>query len=228
MKYKLLLADADETLFDFHAGEKIAISATFTHFGYPVTPENVAIYHRVNDAQWKRLERGETTQDKLRVDRFADFLGETGLQGDPAAMCDVFIRHLSQQSIPIPGAEAFCRAVSERMPIVVVTNGISEIQRKRYAGSAMRPYLSGMVVSEELGCSKPDPRMLYAALELAGNVDVRDAILIGDSVTADIPCANNAGMDSVLFTNGKEPPQRHGATHVARTFEDALRVILGE
>lgn len=228
MSYKLLLADADQTLFDFHASERNAITATFERFGYPVTAENAAIYHRVNDAQWKRLERGETTSERLRVDRFADFLRETGLAGDPKALCDFFMQSLSEQSIPLPGAEEFCKVVSTRIPILLVTNGISFIQRRRYASSALKPYLQGMVVSEELGVSKPDPAMLYKALEMAGGVAVRDAVYLGDSVTADIPCANNAGMDSILYTLGGEPPQNHGATYVARTYDDALRLILGD
>lgn len=227
MSCKLLLADADQTLLDFNAGEKIAISATFAHFGYPVTEENVAIYHRVNQAQWKKLERGETTQERLRVDRCADFLRETGLAGDAQAMCDEFIRNLGAQHILINGAEAFCKAVAARMPIILVTNGISAIQRQRYAECALRPYLSGMVVSEEVGVSKPDPRMIYAALELAGGVSPQDAMFIGDSVTADIPCANRAGVASVLITHGAPAPEGHGATYTAKTYDEALRCILG-
>jgi phosphoglycolate phosphatase-like HAD superfamily hydrolase len=35
MRYDVLLADADGTLFDFHAGERVALNATLSAFGLP-------------------------------------------------------------------------------------------------------------------------------------------------------------------------------------------------
>ena len=58
MSLRVLLADADGTLFDFHRGEAVAIGETFRRFGIPDTPGNLEIYSRVNHAQWLRLERG--------------------------------------------------------------------------------------------------------------------------------------------------------------------------
>ena len=76
MRYTLLLADADGTLFDFHAGERVALTETFAAFGVPVDDAIAALYSRVNLSHWKRLERGETTQPRLRVERFADCVRE--------------------------------------------------------------------------------------------------------------------------------------------------------
>ena len=112
MRYDVLLSDADGTLFDFKAGEKNAIAVTFTRFGIPVTAENASLYHRINDAQWKKLERGETTQQKLRVDRFREFLEQSGYQADPAEMSACFVEQLGQQRILIGGAEDF-RSLAE-------------------------------------------------------------------------------------------------------------------
>ena len=55
MSLRVLLADADGTLFDFHRGEAVAIGETFRRFGIPDTPGNLEIYSRVNHAQWLRL-----------------------------------------------------------------------------------------------------------------------------------------------------------------------------
>ena len=61
MKYRVLLSDADNTLFDFDRGERQAIRQTFQSFGIPDTDENSRLYARHNLRQWKRLEAGETT-----------------------------------------------------------------------------------------------------------------------------------------------------------------------
>ena len=226
MRYQVLLSDADGTLFDFKAGEKNAIATTFDHFRIPVTEENASLYHRINDAQWKKLERGETTQQKLRVDRFREFLDQSGYTADPAEMSAVFVDQLGQQRILLPGAEDFCRRVSEKMPIYLVTNGIAQIQRSRFGDCELTPYLSGMVISEEVGAAKPDPKMLFEALKIAGNIPASEAIVLGDSPTADIAAANNAGIDSILFTNGRPLPSSHAATWAVRTLEEACELIL--
>ena len=161
MSLRVLLADADGTLFDFHRGEAVAIGETFRRFGIPDTPGNLEIYSRVNHAQWLRLERGETTQERLRVDRFTDFLRETGLEGDAQALCDCYVELLGRQRYILSGAKEFCRAVSARMPIYLITNGISQIQRSRFGDCAITPYLSGMVISEEVGHAKPHPAMRF-------------------------------------------------------------------
>lgn len=226
MKYQILLCDIDDTLFDFHRGEHIALGQTFAHFGIADTPFNRECYLRANAEQWKKLERGETTQKELRVDRFRGFLADAGLEGDADALSEDYIRTLGQQRIPLPGAVALCEAVSRRMPIYLVTNGITRIQQSRIRGSAVEPFITGMVISEELGVSKPDPRMVLEALAQAGVDDLSRVILLGDSVTSDIGAANNAGVDSILFTNGRDIPCGHPATYAVKTLDEAAAIIL--
>ena len=228
MRYDVLLSDADGTLFDFKAGEKNAIAVTFTRFGIPVTAENAGLYHRINDAQWKKLERGETTQQKLRVDRFREFLEQSGYQADPAEMSACFVEQLGQQRILIGGAEDFCRRISEKMPVYLITNGIAAVQRNRFTGCILSPYISGMVISEEIGHAKPHPAMILKAMEEAGVSDPRRAVVLGDSITADIGAARNAGVDSILFTGGGEVPEGHGATYAAKDYDEALAIILAD
>ncbi|MDD3212458.1 MAG: HAD-IA family hydrolase [Eubacteriales bacterium] len=234
MRYQVLLADADGTLFDFHAGERIALGSALAAFGLPMGDEIAALYSRVNLSHWKRLERGETTQARLKVERFSDFLAELSGQGvtvpdvSPAALSDRFVTELGRQHIPLRGAKAFLARVSARMPVYLVTNGIAKVQRSRFEASELRPFFADLLISEELGHFKPDPFMVLEAMRRAGVGDKRRAVLLGDSVTADIGAANNAGVDSILFTDGKPAPEGHGATYTALTLSDAAALTLAE
>ena len=227
MKYEILLCDLDDTLFDFHKGESIAIAETLRAFDIPATPEVIALSLQANAAPWKKLERGETTQQKLRVDRFADFLALANLDRDANALSEEYIVRLGRQRWPLPYSVELCRRVSGRMPIFLVTNGIARIQRSRLSGSEIEPYVTGLIISEELGVSKPNPKMVWEALAQAAVDDLSRAVLLGDSLTSDIAAANNAGIDSILFTNGKPIPEGHGATHAVQTLEEACALILG-
>lgn len=228
MKYDILLCDLDDTLFDFHKGEAIALESTFRAFGIAVTEENLAAYHTANKEQWQKLERGETTSEKLRVDRFSGFLALAGLEGDAQALCDDYMERLGQQCWPLPFSTELIRRVSEKMPVYLVTNGIARIQRNRLQRSEILPFIAGIVISEEVGASKPNPKMVYEALAQAAADDLSRVVLLGDSLTSDIAAANNAGVDSILFTNGRDIPEGHKATYAVKTLEEALELILAE
>jgi putative hydrolase of the HAD superfamily len=50
----------------------------------------------------------------------------------------------------------------------------------------------------QAGCYKPDPRIFYQALALAGNLAPAEAVYIGDNYFADVIGALNVGMDAIL------------------------------
>ena len=151
-----------------------------------------------------------------------------GLEGDAQALCDDYMERLGQQCWPLPFSTELIRRASEKMPVYLVTNGIARIQRDRLSRSEIEPYITGVIISEEIGASKPNPKMIYEALAQAAADDLSRAVLLGDSQTSDIAAANNAGIDSILFTNGKEIPEGHKATYAVKTLEEALELILAK
>ena len=55
-------------------------------------------------------------------------------------------------------------------------------------------YFDGVFISEEIGCSKPDPNFFAYALEHAGNPDPQNVLIIGDSLTSDMLGGYQAGL----------------------------------
>ena len=131
--------------------------------------------------------------------RFEQFLAAIHRDGDAQRMCDAFVEALGQQSVPLDGAVEAVRRWSAKIPVVIVTNGIAQVQRGRMAKSELRPYISGLVISEEVGAAKPNPLMLEKGMELARATDKRRALMLGDSLTSDIAAAKNAGIDACWF-----------------------------
>ena len=74
-----LLIDLDDTLLDFHKGEYNAVKKALAQMGLPSTDELARRYSEINDAQWKRLERGELTIPEVRLVRFEILFDELGL-----------------------------------------------------------------------------------------------------------------------------------------------------
>ena len=148
-----------------------------------------------------------------RVGVFADADRETILRAAEGNF-DIIQLHGEESpefaaSLPYPVWKAV-RAVAAHLPVAVVTNGIPKVQHGRMDPSPPRQYLSAFIISGELGVQKPDPRMLYAALEALGGVDRSRALMVGDSLTSDIRAANRAGIDACWYNpEGKAAPPEY-------------------
>lgn len=199
-RYKHLLFDADETLFDFKAGEKCAFREALDKLSLTYSDESYALYHDINDGLWKALERGEITRDRLKIKRFEDYFAAVGVDAALAeSMAVNYMEALSHQRIPMSEAEDTVHYLSHKYDIYVITNGITFIQNGRMNGSVFEKYVKHMFISEDLGAAKPSKEYFDKVIAYIGDSD-RDAYLvIGDSLTADIDGGNAAGVDTCLF-----------------------------
>lgn len=227
MRYQYLLIDNDNTLMDFNAAEAKALIDVLTAHNLPTDDATVHRYHEINDALWKALERGETTQPKLKVERFRQLLAVLGREDiDPAAMGAEYAAGLGNHADLLPGAEEFMHAVHGKMKIALVSNGVSAIQRSRLAKCPLTPLFDAIVISEEVGVAKPDPKLLHVAMEMLGCTDKSQAVMMGDSLSADIPAAVNAGVDSIFFSlKGKTSDT---ATYTVFNHQEALKILTEE
>ncbi|MFH1511840.1 MAG: HAD-IA family hydrolase [Bacillota bacterium] len=229
MRFSLLLADVDDTLLEFHSAERAAYAAVSARFLIPDDEELFLLYQAINRRQWEKFSRGETTQAKLRLDRFQDFTDALGLTDtDVQAMSDLFVKALGEQHIPVSGAQAFLRRICAQMPVCLVTNGFAAVQRARLLRSPLRRYIKDILISEEFQNAKPHPEMLLEAMKRMQITDPRQAVMIGDNEDSDILAAKNAGVQSILFLNGAPPPKQTNADFVAATLSEAGEWIAGQ
>jgi len=92
------------------------------------------------------------------------------------------------------GALETVRALRDRGVLTgIVTNGRTHIQRAKIEHLGLTPAVDCVVVSEEAGFAKPDPRVFEKALEWLGCTN-RDAWFVGDHPLNDIVGASAAGL----------------------------------
>lgn len=208
--YQGIFFDADDTLFDYPAAERAALLACHWHFAVPTGEEDfVAAYRRHNRDVWQLYERGEIDQAALRIERFRRLAIELGLAALPLERASAFyLEELSGQSQLLPGALETVRRLAEKYPLALITNGIAAVQNRRFAASPITPYFRSIVISEEAGIAKPDPRIFAPALAEIGAA-ASDILYVGDSVTSDMAAARNAGMD-FCWINPKGLPVPEG------------------
>ncbi|MBN2346599.1 MAG: YjjG family noncanonical pyrimidine nucleotidase [Candidatus Aminicenantes bacterium] len=213
--YKSVFFDADDTLFDYPRAERAALLACITEFRIPIEADTiVAAYRRHNRDAWQAFERGETDQETLRVERFRRLGAELGLALPLEGIGGFYLEALSRQSQLLPGALELVRELAPVYPLALITNGIAFVQRRRFAASPITPLFQAIVISEEAGVAKPDPRIFAPALERIG-VAAADVLYVGDSVTSDMAAARNAGMDFCwLNPSGAPVPEGFAPAYV--------------
>ena len=226
MRYKAILLDADETILNFELAEEKALKILFSYLNMDYGLVS-ADYKRINSACWAAYEKGEMTQKELRLQRFSGFLQLHPHTLKTADVANYYENALSMQHDELPGALEAVTKIAASLPIAIVTNGIATIQRPRMENCSMRACFSEIVISEEVGYSKPRPEMLLIALERLGGIDKKDALMIGDSLTSDMRAAQNAGIDFLWYNpKGKARPQNAWIQYETDTISDFEKYAL--
>ena len=111
-------------------------------------------------------------------------------------------RHV-QPDIEVNGFLAYLNV--RQVPWGIVTNGSRNQRRKcRAAGlSQLAPFI---IVSEEAGYAKPDPRIFRDALKATGLTSPEQIMFVGDNPLADIDGAKRFGMKVAWIRRGRQYP----------------------
>ena len=225
-RYNTLLLDADDTIFDFMAAERIAFFQMAKEMDIPADDEMYAAYSIINDRHWKALERGELTREQVLVGRYACLAEQFGLQKDPVQMNQCYLQNLSRQTVLFDDSMEAVGELSRDFRIYIVTNGNAMVQRGRFADSPIMQYVDGYFISGEIGYEKPDIRYFDAVFAAIPDFDPATTLLAGDSATSDLKGAINAGLDSCYVDRrGKPLPEGICPTYRVSTLAELAKLL---
>jgi 2-haloalkanoic acid dehalogenase type II len=91
--------------------------------------------------------------------------------------------------------------------------------------AGIREYFDQILVSAAVGIRKPDPYIFHLALEHF-NVPPERAVMVGDTLAADVRGAQNSGIASVWITRRADNPDNHAHRDIVTA--DASIAALGE
>lgn len=201
-KYSLILWDIDGTLLNFHAAQSVAIRRCFELFRLGVCTDGMlADYDRINEKHWQALERGELTKPQVLEGRFREFFTKYGI---PTAVIPEFNEEyqlrLGDTIVFFPNAlETLetCKAAGIRQ--FAVTNGTKPAQVRKLALSGLDKLFDAVFISDEIGYEKPDPGFFAPVFAAAGNIPREHILIVGDSLTSDIPGGIAAGIRTCWY-----------------------------
>ena len=199
MKFEYLFFDADNTLWDFNLSEKFALFKVITENKIEYDPQHLEAYHRVKKACWHNFENGNLSAADLKSKRFELFCNEFDFKIDAEQMGKSYLQYLSSTDFMIPGALSLLDRFARRHKLVLVTNGIKEVQRRRISNTGLERYFESIVISDEIGVAKPHTDFFDFAFEQVGSPGKEEVLMIGDSLNSDIRGGNNYGITTCWF-----------------------------
>lgn len=216
MKYDLIIFDADETLFDFKKSERAALENTMRDFNLNYEESfHLEIYKEINSAVWKELEQGLITQSELNILRFQRFLERMEAPCDSLQFADTYKKHLSEASFLYEDSTPLIHALSKNYRLVILSNGLSDVQDNRLRKSAIAGYFEAIIISEEVGLAKPDPGIFQLVLNITGYNDKNRILMVGDNLNSDINGGVNFGIDTCWYNSAHSP----NPTGIQPTYE---------
>lgn len=219
MAYKYLLLDADDTLFDFQLAQDRSLNEVFTKTN--IALEHKALYKEISHGLWAQLEKKEITLTQLKQQRFTLLLQALNLtcKEDMEIMYE---QTLASHDELIDGAKDFLDTVKKDYELILISNGMPNIQHPRLLSSGLKDYFKHIFISDEIGAQKPSKEFFDIVFK-AIKANKEECLVIGDGISSDILGGHNYGIDTCFINfKGKTTPL---ATYNCDSFDAILKIL---
>ena len=246
-QYKAVFIDWDDTIGDFLGAAKLALQDMYEKYNlseyFASFEEFFLLYKPHNIELWDKYGKDLVTKEYLSFDRFffplmhgSRVKGEKGkVKGENLCvlaeqLSEDFLNMTTAHFSLLEGAEELVRYLAKKYPLTVVTNGFVEVQYEKFDKSGLRDCFAHIVLSEEVGCQKPNPRIFEEALRMNG-LQAEDVVMIGDSWSSDIQGAINAGIDQIWIRKNKEQGTKsqdtieQTATYIVQSLSEVMEIL---
>ncbi len=207
-KIRNIFFDLDNTLWDFQTNSREVLKDLFHEYNLEsrckTTAENfILTYEQVNAVLWEKLRKKEITKEQLRSNRFYNSMQQFDHDDYEMGyrMEEDYVKRSPFKKNLIPGAFETLEKLFTNYDLHIITNGFKEVQYTKMENCGIKKFFKQVIISEEIGFSKPDPKIFELAMHKA-NTNSAESLMIGDDLEIDVHGARNAGMHALhLNTN---------------------------
>ncbi|OLS26866.1 MAG: putative HAD-hydrolase YfnB [Candidatus Heimdallarchaeota archaeon LC_2] len=197
-----LLVDFDDTLVDYKTCENLALNDLFSWYQLDIEqyPGIGKLYTDINNKLWPLLEKGKMSIPEIRKRRFEIMSEKVPFNDDPLVIDSKYLKFFVKNTTISNSTISVIKSLKNAgYKIMITTNGIREVQRKRINKVGLESIVDGVITSEDVEHAKPSPVMFETALRRLSSKN-EEAFVVGDSLTSDIAGANNANIPSCWIT----------------------------
>ena len=205
MKYKWILFDADNTLFDFTYSQKKALEYCLKHYGHDFDDEIFSTFTKLNDEIWTAYDENKISHEEIKTVRFHRLFNQLGYKVvDFNEMNKLFINQLIENSKLIEDTDIYLEKLHGKIFLAIITNGMKEVQRPRFEKCKHKSRFEYIFISGEIGKSKPNNDYYEHVHKTTGELDKSKYLVVGDNIIADIYGGKNYGFDTCWYNPAKK------------------------
>ncbi|OZM58767.1 2-haloalkanoic acid dehalogenase [Lottiidibacillus patelloidae] len=115
---------------------------------------------------------------------------------------DFWNDHFPQCFSISPNTIKIINTIKMHVKVAIITNGSTQRQKAKILKTNLNRYFDEIIISEEVGISKPDKQIFELALRKI-HVNPEAALFVGDDLEKDIAGCQNAGMKGIWFNPQK-------------------------
>lgn len=248
--YRAVFIDWDDTIGDFHGAAKKALQEMYDKYHlcnyFASHEEFISLYKPHNIELWDKYGKDLVSKEYLSFDRFFyplmhgskvcerlsyDKVLRMDLCALAERLSEDFLHMTTAHFALLEGAEEIVRYLAAKYPLTVVTNGFVEVQYEKFEKSGLKDCFAHIVLSEEVGCQKPNPQIMHVAIEKnkqqLPDLQPSEVIMIGDSFSSDIAGANATGIDTIWLAQSDNitDEQRKVATHIVTSLQEIKQIL---
>lgn len=195
--------DLDHTLWDYESNSILALKELVSHFeidNHVTSEEFLKTYHKINEKLWHKFNNGQIDREHIKQYRFPQVLRKLNVFIDhkPEDLHEFFMTNCSNRSEVMPETHETLTYLKEKYPMAIITNGFSEAQYPKMKASNLNQYFSEMIISNEVGCRKPEKEIFDLSMKRLG-AKPETSVMIGDNPKTDIRGAEQAGMKAIFY-----------------------------
>ena len=210
MKYRHLFFDLDHTLWDFDANAMETLADVYRYLqlqeaGIHDFDFFCKQYLHHNAILWDRYHHGLISAEDLKWKRMWRTLLEFKIGNEDLArkMSGYFLEVLPTKQNLFPYTHEILQHLKQKeYKLHLITNGFEKTQWRKLDHSKLGQYFEEVITSETSNSIKPSKEIFEYALKVT-KAELKESIMIGDNLDADVQGAMNAGMDAVFVNHLK-------------------------
>lgn len=228
-RLRLIFFDLDDTLYEYHgeavkAVEREALSLLTPFIPLPKIFESYGLVKRKEDEEY--LEGKMPMKEFYNIPcRFSRLLRLLSIDDERLSerMGKIYWERCEEIIKPFPDTEFVLKELRKKYELGILTNGLTEQQKKRVLSIGLGEYFNYFFTSELTNADKPSTEYFDFVLN-AIKYKSHECALVGDDPIKDIESANNAGMVSIWY-NRKGLQQKVNAHYTISEFKELLQIL---
>lgn len=203
---KAIFVDIDNTVMDFDRCSERSMRLTCKDWGVAYDRSMFEVFKRYNERRWQEIERGELTVARLFEVRWNEVFAMLGIpMSDGPKFERDFHVYLNVSDIPEDGAKEALEYLSKKYRVFAASNSNTMKQALRLEKTGMLGCFERLFLSEDMGAIKPDPAFFDIIFSSLPDVRPDEALMLGDSLTADIAGAAAYGLRTCWYNKSRRP-----------------------